>query len=246
MIDSITSVPKHVAIIMDGNGRWAKKRLMPRVYGHRKGVDTIEEITIRANELGIKVLTLYAFSTENWGRPKDEVDYLMKLPKDFFKKFLPRLIENNIKVEVIGDIAKLPVETHQVLKSVLEQTKDCKGMVLNFALNYGSRQEITQAVKEIVKKVAQGEINLDNIDIDTIDQHLETAHYGNYRDPDLIIRTSGEERLSNFLLWQAAYSEFYFTEVLWPDFDKVEFDKAILAYSERNRRFGKLNESKTS
>lgn len=246
MIDRVESIPDHIAIIMDGNGRWAKKRLMPRVYGHRKGVDTIKEVTKRANELGIKVLTLYAFSTENWGRPRAEVDYLMKLPKEFFGKFLPELIEKNIKVEVIGNISLLPKETLQVLESVLEQTKECSGMVLNFALNYGSRQEITQSVKEIVNQVLAGEIQFDDINVDTIDNYLETAHYGEYRDPDLIIRTSGEERLSNFLLWQAAYSEFYFTNVLWPDFNKEEFDKAIIEYSARNRRYGKLTDSSLS
>lgn len=240
MTKEIISVPQHVAIIMDGNGRWATKRLMPRVYGHRKGVSTIKEIAIRANELGIKVLTLYAFSTENWSRPEDEVNFLMKLPHDFFSEFLPELLTNNVKVEVIGDIDGLPKETHSVLNQALNDTTHCTGMVLNFAINYGSRQEISQAVQNIAKDLIDDKIDLAEIDDTMVDKYLSTSHFGRYRNPDLIIRTSGEQRLSNFLLWQAAYSEFYFTDVLWPDFNPKEFDQAIKEYNQRHRRFGSV------
>lgn len=233
-------VPKHVAIIMDGNGRWAKKRFLPRVAGHRKGVETIKKVTIRANELGIKILTVYAFSTENWGRPQDEVNYLMSLPKDFFDSFLPELIKNDVRVEWIGDITALPQKTYDIVLSAVEKTKHCQGMVLNFALNYGARQEITDAVVEIAKAVSNHELDVESISAELIESYLTTARYGELAAPDLLIRTSGEQRLSNFLLWQAAYSEFYFTDVLWPDFDSSHLDTAIESYIQRDRRFGKV------
>lgn len=240
MNSEFETVPKHIAIIMDGNGRWAKKRFLPRVAGHRKGVQAIKKITIRANELNIKLITMYAFSTENWGRPKDEVDFLMKLPKEFFNEFLPDLIDNNIRIEVIGDTDALPEETKRILNSAIEDTKHCTGMVLNFALNYGSRQEITSAVKNIITEIQNDNIDINDVSEDLINKHLMTSRYNEFSDPDLIIRTSGEERLSNFLLWQAAYSEFYFTDVLWPDFNEDELDKAIKTYNGRQRRFGKI------
>lgn len=233
-------IPKHIAIIMDGNGRWAKKRFLPRIAGHKKGVDTIKQITIRANELGVQLLTVYAFSTENWGRPKDEVNFLMKLPKEFFASFVPQLIENNIKVELIGDLSALPEETQTVLQRAMDQTAHCTGLVLNFALNYGSRREIVEAVQSVARRVQAGEIQADAIDEAAIESALSTAKFGALAAPDLLIRTSGEQRLSNFLLWQVAYSEFYFTDTLWPDFTAEDFDRAIEVYQSRQRRFGKV------
>ncbi|MCW6663652.1 isoprenyl transferase [Aerococcaceae bacterium NML190073] len=233
-------IPKHIAIIMDGNGRWAKKRFLPRIAGHKKGVDTIKQITIRANELGVQLLTVYAFSTENWGRPKDEVNFLMKLPKEFFASFVPQLIENNIKVELIGDLSVLPEETQTVLQRAMDQTAHCTGLILNFALNYGSRREIVEAVQSVARRVQAGEIQADAIDEAAIESALATAKFGALAAPDLLIRTSGEQRLSNFLLWQVAYSEFYFTDTLWPDFTAEDFDRAIEVYQSRQRRFGKV------
>lgn len=241
MANEFKSVPNHVAFIMDGNGRWAKKRFLPRLAGHRKGVQTIKTLTIRANEIGIKIVTLYAFSTENWGRPKDEVNFLMRLPKEFFDEFLPELIENNIRIEVIGEIDGLPEETYDILTEVIEQTKDCTGMVLNFAINYGSRQEITEAFKGILADIKAEKISEEDITDSLINKYLMTSRYNELSDPDLIIRTSGEQRLSNFLLWQAAYSEFYFTDTLWPDFTADSLDEAIEDYNHRQRRFGKID-----
>lgn len=240
MSNELTNIPQHIAIIMDGNGRWAKKRLMPRVAGHKRGVETIKKITKHANQLGIKLITLYAFSTENWGRPESEVNFLMKLPKDFFKSFLPELIENNCRVECIGDITKLPQETQDILNRSIEESKHCTGLILNFAINYGSQQEILTVVKEIAQEVIEGKVTIDKIDEQTIYNHLFTARYGKLAQPDLVIRTSGEQRLSNFLLWQSAYSELYFTDVLWPDFSEKDFDQALEVYQSRHRRFGKL------
>lgn len=237
-------IPQHVAIIMDGNGRWAKKRFMPRVAGHRKGVETIKKIVIRANELNVKLLTVYAFSTENWGRPADEVNFLMKLPLDFFKSFLPELIKNNIKVDLIGDETKLPKETLAIVESAMEQTAHCTGLVLNFAINYGGQQDILQAVQQIAQQVQAGELEPDAIQLETIEAHLLTSRYPAFAAPDLVIRTSGELRLSNFLLWQSAYSELYFTDVLWPDFTTEDFDLAIADYNQRQRRFGKVSTTK--
>lgn len=241
MTNQTLKIPEHIAIIMDGNGRWAKKRFMPRVAGHKKGVETIKEITIRANGLGVKLLTVYAFSTENWGRPTDEVNFLMKLPAFFFKSFLPQLIENNVRVDYIGDATALPEDTQRILYDALEQTAHCTGMILNFALNYGGQQDILQAVQEIAKAVKRGEIEPEAIELSTIAEALSTANYLELANPDLIIRTSGELRLSNFLTWQSAYSEFYFTDVLWPDFTAKDFDLAIEDYSHRHRRFGKVD-----
>ena len=241
MTNQTLKIPEHIAIIMDGNGRWAKKRFMPRVAGHKKGVETIKEITIRANGLGVKLLTVYAFSTENWGRPTDEVNFLMKLPAFFFKSFLPQLIENNVRVDYIGDATALPEDTQRMLYDALEQTAHCTGMILNFALNYGGQQDILQAVQEIAKAVKRGEIEPEAIELSTIAEALSTANYLELANPDLIIRTSGELRLSNFLTWQSAYSEFYFTDVLWTDFTAKDFDLAIEDYSHRHRRFGKVD-----
>ncbi|WP_319471314.1 isoprenyl transferase [uncultured Trichococcus sp.] len=231
-------VPAHVAIIMDGNGRWAKKKLMPRVYGHKEGMNTVKRIAIEASRLNIKVLTLYAFSTENWKRPTDEVNFLMGLPIDFFDVFMPELMQNNIKVTAIGWIDQLPEKTLKVVQNAIEKTKDNTGLVLNFALNYGSRAEILQATTMIARDVASGKLSADGITDEVFAGYLFTSGLGEWQDPDLLIRTSGEIRLSNFLLWQAAYSEMYFTEEFWPDFSTASLRAALAEYQHRNRRFG--------
>jgi undecaprenyl diphosphate synthase len=233
--DTSGSIPHHIAMIMDGNGRWAQKRFLPRVAGHKEGMETVKKITKASSRLGVKVLTLYAFSTENWKRPNDEVSFLMKLPVEFFDKFVPELIEENVKVVVMGYVDQLPDHTRDAVFRAMEKTKDNTGMILNFALNYGSRAEIVSAVQSIV---ASG-ISEDAVTDEVIEEKLMTAQLPKeYRDPELVIRTSGEERISNFLLWQIAYSEFYFTEKLWPDFDEESLKVALAHYQKRNRRFG--------
>ena len=236
----LKKIPTHVAIIMDGNGRWAKKRNMPRVKGHYEGMQTVKKITKYASKLGIKYLTLYAFSTENWARPKEEVNYLMDLPEKMFTSFMPELMENNVKVEVIGVVEKLPENTRKAVEDAIEQTKNNTGLKLIFALNYGSKDEIVTAVKRIAQGIANNEYKVEEIDEQLISDNLFTK---DTPDPDLLIRTSGEQRISNFLLWQIAYSEFIFTKVAWPDFVEEEFYKALLEYQSRDRRFGGLNEN---
>ena len=236
----LEKIPTHVAIIMDGNGRWAKKRNMPRVKGHYEGMQTVKKITKYASKLGIKYLTLYAFSTENWARPKEEVNYLMDLPEKMFTSFMPELMENNVKVEVIGVVEKLPENTRKAVEDAVEQTKNNTGLKLIFALNYGSKDEIVTAVKRIAQGVANNEYKVEEIDEQLISDNLFTK---DTPDPDLLIRTSGEQRISNFLLWQIAYSEFIFTKVAWPDFVEEELYKALLEYQSRDRRFGGLNEN---
>ena len=236
----LEKIPTHVAIIMDGNGRWAKKRNMPRVKGHYEGMQTVKKITKYASKLGIKYLTLYAFSTENWARPKEEVSYLMDLPEKMFTSFMPELMENNVKVEVIGVVEKLPENTRKAVEDAVEQTKNNTGLKLIFALNYGSKDEIVTAVKRIAQGAANNEYKVEEIDEQLISDNLFTK---DTPDPDLLIRTSGEQRISNFLLWQIAYSEFIFTKVAWPDFVEEEFYKALLEYQSRDRRFGGLNEN---
>lgn len=236
----LKKIPTHVAIIMDGNGRWAKKRNMPRVKGHYEGMQTVKKITKYASKLGIQYLTLYAFSTENWARPKEEVNYLMDLPEKMFTSFMPELMENNVKVEVIGVVEKLPENTRKAVEDAIEQTKNNTGLKLIFALNYGSKDEIVTAVKRIAQGAANNEYKVEEIDEQLISDNLFTK---DTPDPDLLIRTSGEQRISNFLLWQIAYSEFIFTKVAWPDFVEEEFYKALLEYQSRDRRFGGLNEN---
>ena len=236
----LEKIPTHVAIIMDGNGRWAKKRNMPRVKGHYEGMQTVKKITKYASKLGIQYLTLYAFSTENWARPKEEVSYLMDLPEKMFTSFMPELMENNVKVEVIGVVEKLPESTRKAVEDAIEQTKNNTGLKLVFALNYGSKDEIVTAVKRIAQGAANNEYKVEEIDEQLISDNLFTK---STPDPDLLIRTSGEQRISNFLLWQIAYSEFIFTKVAWPDFVEEEFYKALLEYQSRDRRFGGLNEN---
>ncbi|MEW9108622.1 MAG: isoprenyl transferase [Cytobacillus gottheilii] len=229
------AVPSHVAIIMDGNGRWAKKRALPRVAGHHEGMKVVRKITRFANLLGIDTLTLYAFSTENWKRPKLEVEYLMKLPEEFLGTFLPELIEENVQVRMIGDKQLLPKHTLNAIEKAMNQTKDNDGLILNFAMNYGSRAEIINAVQNVLKDIKSGIIDENQLDDELFSKYLMTCELS---DPDLLIRTSGEIRLSNFMLWQLAYSEFWFTDVLWPDFTEEHLADAIEAFQSRQRRFG--------
>ncbi|QYY85841.1 isoprenyl transferase [Pediococcus pentosaceus] len=234
------NIPKHVAIIMDGNGRWAQKRFMPRVAGHKRGMEVVKTITKSASKLGVKVLTLYAFSTENWKRPQDEVSFLMKLPITFFNKFVPELIEEGVQVRVTGDIDGLPQATQDAVRKAIEDTAQGTKMILNFALNYGSRDEITKMVQSIAQAVNTKQLDVDKIDEQVIENHLQTNFLGELSNPDVLIRTSGEERISNFLLWQIAYSELVFTDTLWPDFDEKIFIEMIKEYQKRNRRFGAI------
>lgn len=230
----------HLAIIMDGNGRWAKKRHLPRFVGHKSGMKNIRKIALAANDLGIKVLTLYAFSTENWARPKDEVNYLMRLPIDFFNKFMPELMENNVKVNIMGFKDEIPPKTYEVVQKAMSETANNTGMVLNFAFNYGSRKEIVSAVQKLAQQVAEDKIKPEEINEQLVSDNLLTSILKPYDDPDLLIRTSGEERLSNFLLWQVAYSEFAFIDKNWPDFNEDDLKQLVDEYQKRNRRFGKL------
>lgn len=228
-------IPRHVAIIMDGNGRWAKKRLLPRSAGHKQGAHVVEQICEDAWELGIKYLTVYAFSTENWSRSPEEVGTLMNLLRQYMKNCLERSRKNNMRVRVIGDISALDDDLQQRIRDLEEASKDYTGLNFQVALNYGGRDEMRRAVSRIAQDCADGRLSADSIDESLISGYLDTA---DIPDPDLLIRTSGEERLSNFMLWQMAYSEFYFTDVLWPDFKKADLEQAIEAYSSRDRRFG--------
>lgn len=229
------TLPKHLAIIMDGNGRWAQSRHKPRIFGHIKGTRVAKKIITACSRRKIKNLTLYAFSTENWLRPQPEVAFLMQLLRRYLKKETDNLIKENIRFSIIGDISKVPDDVREAITAAMHATAKCTGLSLIFALSYGSRQEITEAVRTIIAKVAAGEIKASNIDESVVNAALSTYPTP---DPDLIIRTSGELRLSNFLLWQAAYSEFYFTQTLWPDFTETDLDKALQDYESRQRRFG--------
>ncbi|SDM39461.1 Undecaprenyl pyrophosphate synthetase [Psychrobacillus sp. OK028] len=235
-------LPAHISIIMDGNGRWATKKALPRVVGHYEGMKTVRKITKFANKVGVKALTLYAFSTENWSRPKTEVDYLMRLPEEFLSTYLPELIEQNVQVQMIGNHGNLPEHTRSAIKKAVEQTSHNSGLILNFALNYGSRDEIVQSVQQIINKVQNGEISCEDICEELVNDHLMTSKLS---DPDLLIRTSGEIRLSNFMLWQLAYTEFWFTNTLWPDFDEECLMEAIESFQSRNRKFGGLSNGAT-
>lgn len=231
----VGNVPNHVALIMDGNGRWAKKRFLPRTAGHKKGVDTVEEIIEAASDIGIKYITLYAFSTENWKRPEEEVNYLMSLPRAFFDYFLPKLMKNNVKIQCIGRWDLLPEETRQAVADAISNTKDNSGLVVNFALNYGGRDEILYAVEQIAELLIKDPTI--QINEELIGNHLFNP---DSQDVDLVIRTSGEYRISNFLLWQSAYAEYYFTNTLWPDFKTAEFYQSIIDFQGRDRRRGGL------
>ncbi len=236
MLD-MKDIPVHVAIIMDGNGRWAKKRNLPRIEGHRVGVERAEEIITASKDLGIKYLTLFAFSTENWQRPKEEVSFLMALLKSYLEAKERELIENNIKFNVIGRVNLLPQEVKTVIERVVKSTQKCDSLNLILALSYGGRAEIVDAAKKIASRVMAGDISLEDVDEDLFVNFLY-APYVPY--PDLLIRTGGEIRISNFLLWQIAYTELYFTPKLWPDFTKDDLIAAIKDYQKRERRFGKV------
>lgn len=234
-ISNQNNIPKHVAIIMDGNGRWAKQRGLPRVAGHKKGMDAVKETVKTAIDCGVEILTLYAFSTENWKRPKTEVEFLMRLPNEFLNVFLPDLVKNNVKIETIGNIELLPKHTQKAIQYAKNKTKKNDGLLLNFAVNYGSRNEIIHAIKKIMQDIKENKFSSDSINEEMFSTYLFT-HF--LSDPDLLIRTSGEQRLSNFLLWQLAYTEFWFTDVYWPDFNEELFKEAIEDYKNRKRRFG--------
>lgn len=229
------NIPNHVAIILDGNGRWAKKRGLPRQMGHVEGAKTLEQICEDAYNIGINYLTVYAFSTENWSRPQDEVNAIMKLLRNYMKTAITRANKNNMKVRVIGERSRLDEDLRDSIHALEEATKDNTGLHFTIALNYGGRDEIVRAVKATASKAASGEISVEDIDEKLFGNMLDT---GEYPDPDLLIRTCNELRISNFLLWQLAYTEFYFTEISWPDFNKEELIKAVEAYNHRERRYG--------
>ncbi len=232
-------IPRHVAIILDGNGRWAKKKGMPRNYGHVQGAKTVEVICEEAYKMGIEYLTVYAFSTENWNRPKDEVDALMKLLRNYMKNCLKTADKNNMCVRIIGEKSRLDEDIRTRIEELEEATKNNTGLHFTIAINYGGRDELVRAMRKIADKVSAGELERKDITEEVIEKHLDTA---GLPEPDLLIRTCNEQRISNFLLWQLAYTEFYFTGVAWPDFSKEELEKAVEAYNHRDRRYGLLKE----
>ena len=229
--------PEHVAIIMDGNGRWAKQRGLKRVAGHEKGISAVINTVKTAVKYDVKFLTLYTFSTENWKRPAAEVEFLMRLPKQFLQTYLPELIENHVRVQVIGDVRKLPIHTRMAVQKAIDQTKHNDGLQLNIALNYGGRHELVDVMKKMLIDYERGGFSLGELDDQKVDEYLYTT---GMPDPDLLIRTGGEKRISNFLLWQLAYTEFWFCDVLWPDFCEADFTEAITEFQRRKRRFGGL------
>ena len=233
-----TKLPEHIAITMDGNGRWAKQKGNIRLVGHQKGVSTVSDIVTAAAEIGIKYLTLYTFSTENWNRPQDEVSGLMNLLISASEKNLEKLLKNNVKLLTIGDFESLPTKVRESLQKAIDKTAGNTGLTLILAISYSGQWDITQMVKSIAKDCKDGKLNIDEISQETIQNHLSTKGIPN---PELLIRTSGEYRISNFLLWQIAYTELYFTDVLWPDFTKEEFLNAIKDFQNRKRRFGKVD-----
>lgn len=231
------TTPDHIAIIMDGNGRWAGERGMPRAAGHKEGLSALVKVARAAVECKVKVLTLYAFSTENWKRPTAEIEFILKLPQNFLNIYLPDLHRNNVRITAIGDIENLPSYTQKALQQAIDRTKHNDGLQLSIALNYGSRGEILHAVKEVLTDLNETKISLEELDEEAFSKYLYTA---GTTAPDLLIRTGGEKRLSNFLLWQLAYTEFWFTDVLWPDFSEKEFTEALEEYRQRKRRYGGL------
>ena len=232
-------MPAHVAVIMDGNGRWAKKRGLPRIMGHRKGVDTLKKLLRCCRDWGVEALTAYAFSTENWGRPTREVDFLMTLFERVLRKELQEMMEEDVCIQFVGDLKALPETLQQEIDKAVTQTQNNQGIRFSVATNYGGRQEILQACRAIAQQAKAGQLQPEDINEELFSRHLYTS---NISDPDLLIRTSGEMRISNFLLWQLAYSEFYITDTLWPDFDTDEFHQAMKAFQARDRRFGKVDE----
>lgn len=239
MSEKLTNVPRHIAIIMDGNGRWAKKRFLPRNMGHTQGSKRVEEICRAAYDLGVKYLTIYAFSTENWTRPKEEIDALMKILRNYLKESIKKATDNNMRVRVIGDRDKLDKDIQKSIERLEEVSKNNTGLNFQIALNYGSRDEMIRAMRKMMTDVKERKVSIEQIEETLFEQYLDTK---DIPDPDFLIRTSGEERMSNFLLWQCAYAEFYFPEVLWPDFDKNELIKAVTQYTNRDRRFGGVRE----
>lgn len=234
-----TRIPQHVAVIMDGNGRWAKRQGKERIFGHENGVTAVKETVEAAAEIGVKCLTLYTFSTENWNRPEDEINRLMELMVTAIHQETETLMKNNIRLMTIGNTSMLPEKCQEELAEAINATANNTHMIMNLALSYSSRWEITEAVKKIAAKVKDGQLSIDDINEQTVSDHLCTA---GLPDPELMIRTSGEERISNYLLWQLAYSELYFTDVLWPDFRKENFFEAVLDFQQRERRFGKTSD----
>ncbi|HZV69926.1 MAG TPA: isoprenyl transferase [Saprospiraceae bacterium] len=239
---NLSRLPRHVAVIMDGNGRWAKEHGKPRIWGHRNGVKSVREVTEAAAEIGIPFLTLYAFSTENWNRPRLEVNALMDILVSTIREELATMNKNNIRLNAIGDMDRLPVRTKKALLEGIENTKTNDRMTLTLALNYSSRWEITEAMRKVAGLAAEGKIKPEDIDESAVSSFLTTA---NMPDPELLIRTSGEHRISNFLLWQIAYTELYFSDVYWPDFEREDFYNAILDFQQRERRFGMISEQLT-
>lgn len=237
MQDNTRKIPNHIAIIMDGNGRWAKKKLMPRNIGHTQGSKVVEKICEDAYNIGVKYLTVYAFSTENWSRPKEEIDSLMRLLRSYLDSSIKTSSKNNMRVRIIGDKAKLSNDIRKSIEELEEASKNNTGLNFQVAINYGGRDEIIRAIKSLSNDLNRKIINLDEIDEVKFSQYLDTC---DIPDPDLLIRTSGEQRISNYLLWQLAYTEFYFTDVLWPDFNKLELEKAIDYYNSRTRKFGAI------
>jgi undecaprenyl diphosphate synthase len=232
-----TRLPQHVATIMDGNGRWAKQRGLPRIMGHKRGADALRDLVRCCRDWGIGALTVYAFSTENWGRSIDEVEFLMALFDGLFQSELAEMVAENVRLEVVGNLDDLPPALYSSIDRARTATAHNQGVKFTVAINYGGRQEIVRACQSIATQVQEGVIKAADIDENTLAQHLYTSHLP---DPDLLIRTSGEMRISNFLLWQLAYSELYVTDILWPDFDRLEFHRALLDYQQRHRRFGKI------
>lgn len=228
-----SNIPTHIAIIMDGNGRWAKKRLMPRSVGHKAGADMLKRVVRKCNDMGVKYLTVYAFSTENWKRPSEEVSLLMGLIVTYLQKEVKEMNENNVRIRAIGDIEKLPKKAYDELKKAMDITKDNTGVVFSLALNYGFRDDLSHAIRNMMKE----NIDIEKIDDETVKKYLYTSYMP---DPDLIIRTGGEIRLSNFMLYEASYSEFYFCDTLWPEFDEEQLCRAIYEYQQRDRRFGNV------
>ena len=232
-------IPAHVAIILDGNGRWAKAKGMPRNYGHLQGAKAVEDILVDARDLGIKYLTVYAFSTENWNRPEKEVSALMTLLQNYLKTSIKKSMKNNVRCRVIGEKSRLSADIQKAIQDLEETTAGNTGLTFTIAINYGSRDEITRAVRKVAEKCVSGKLLPDAITEASIEQELDTAYLP---DPDLLIRTCGEQRISNFLLWQCAYTEFYYTDIAWPDFNKAELEKAIAAYGRRDRKYGGLEQ----
>ncbi|MDX2216349.1 MAG: isoprenyl transferase [Oculatellaceae cyanobacterium bins.114] len=230
-------LPRHVAVIMDGNGRWAKRQGLPRIMGHHRGVDTLKDILRCCKDWGIKALTAYAFSTENWGRPLEEVDFLMTLFERVLRQELREMMAENVRIRFVGNLGALPASLRAEIERSMIETQHNQGIDFSVATNYGGRQEILQACRSIATQIQQGKIQPEDIDESLFEQHLYTA---GVCDPDLLIRTSGEMRISNFLLWQMAYAEIYITDTMWPDFDRAEFHRALCAYQQRDRRFGRV------